>query len=253
MTSLIRSSAVALRGVSKTYREAGNELVTALHNVTLSIDKGAFVVIVGHNGCGKSTLLNVISGFVIPDNGSVDIGSDTGRGPHPQTARVRQTPSDGVFDNLTVLENFTLFALRRSPSPFRVNVRNELVDVAVRRLRPYGMDDQLSRRVEELSQGQRQLLALELAMLRQPDVLLLDEHTASLDRSNAALCMDATIALTRTAGVTVLMVTHKIDEALKFGDTLLVMRDGQVIHSFRGDRKSALSAEDLVRYCGYMS
>ena len=253
MTPAINPTAIELRGVSKSYREAGNKDVTALLDVSLTIEKGEFVVVVGHNGSGKSTLLNVLSGAVIPDAGTLEFGKGNGGRTRPRTARVRQIPSDGVFDNLTVIENFTLFALQRPPSPVRLKVPKELVNDAIKRLRPYGMHNQLHRLVEDLSQGQRQLLALELAMSRGPDILLLDEHTASLDRSNSALCMDATMELARASGVTVFMVTHKIDEALKFGDTLLVMRDGQVMHRFCGTEKSTLSAETLVRYCGYMS
>jgi putative tryptophan/tyrosine transport system ATP-binding protein len=252
MTPETHRAAVELRGVSKAFHGAGHG-VTALSDVTLSVEGGAFVVVVGHNGSGKSTLLNVVGGTVSPDCGTITINGCDVRHPRARTARVRQTPSDGVFDNLTILENFVLFALQGSPSPFRVAVPGDFVDHVSTRLRPYDLRQQLNRRVADLSQGQRQILALELAMSRNPDILLLDEHTASLDRSNAAFCMDATLELTRASGVTVLMVTHKIDEALKFGDTLLVMRDGQVQHRFSEGDKRALSVEELARYCGFVS
>lgn len=251
-TQLPLRHAIELDAVSKTYNERGRGNVTALANVTLNVGRGEFVVIVGHNGSGKSTLLSIIGGSARPDSGRVQVRRHYDDGQRPQVARVRQTPSDGVFDGLTVLQNFVLFTLRGPPSPVRAKARQEVVERAFQRLTAYGLQHDLHRPVEELSQGQRQLLALELAMSGTPDVLLLDEHTASLDRTNAQLCMEATVALARTSGVTVLMITHKIDEALTFGDSLVVMRDGRISHRFSGADKRALTAQDLVKHCGYI-
>jgi len=252
LAGINRAETLALRlaGVSKTYHQPGQIDVVALNDVSLEIARGEFVVIVGHNGSGKTTLLNIVAGDVLPDCG---LFSTFGSNDRARIARVRQSPGEGTFDDLTVAENFQLFVAEGRPSPFRVRVPTDVVLEATRRLAEYGLSARLNDRVCDLSQGQRQILALELAMMRRPELLLLDEHTASLDRVNAAMCMEATMRLARETGTTVLMVTHNFGDALSIGDTLVVMRDGKIAHRMTQEAKKTLSLENLLVHCGFMS
>ena len=249
----LQPPALELERVTKCFRQPGQRNVVALDDVSLRVEQREFLIIVGHNGSGKTTLMNILAGIVEPDSGIVRFRGGTNGRVQARTARVRQTPGDGTFGDLTVRENFQLFLLERSPSPVRTRPPADVIEEAVRRLRTYSLDGKLDQRVSELSQGQRQLLALELAMSRRPQLLLLDEHTASLDRANAAACMEATERLAQESNTTVLMVTHNFGHAIRYGDALVVMRDGRVVHRFAGEVKRDLSLEVLMGYCGFMS
>ena len=246
------SAALVANGLTKRFTDSAGGKVTAVDGVSLKVVAGEFVVLVGHNGSGKTTLLDLVSGTLEPDEGTVQIAAEPAGEAGPLTARVRQSPGDGTFGELTVLENFWLFALGGKPAPFRTHPPGRVVEQATRSLEAYGLADRLEHRVEHLSEGQRQLLALQLAMARKPSLLLLDEHTASLDQKNANRCMEATLAISRDSGVAVIMITHNFSYALKYGDTLLVMNHGRIEHRFSGQEKANLSFEKLLGYCGYL-
>jgi len=244
-------TALELTGVTKRFPQPGQPAVTALDNLSLRVGRGEFVVVVGHNGSGKSTLLDIISSDLTPDAGVIKWGEGARHGHRPRVARVRQSPGEGTFAELSVLENFQIFSLRGTPSLLRTKPRVNIMAEATRRTQKHGLADRLNQRVADLSQGQRQLLALELAMSRQPRVLLLDEHTASLDRRNAARCMEATARLVRESNATVIMVTHHLADALTYGDVVVVLKDGRIVHRLSGSAKAHLSLPELLRYCGF--
>jgi putative ABC transport system ATP-binding protein len=244
------TTALELTGVTKRFAQPGQTEVLALDDVTLRVQKGEFVMVVGHNGSGKSTLLNVVSGDLSPDAGSLRWSTTGGR---PRVARVRQAPGDGTFPDLSVLENFQIFNLRGVPSVLRTQPRAAVRSDATVCAQRHALAGRLDQRVSELSGGQRQLLALDLAMARAPDVLLLDEHTASLDRQNADRCMSATARLAEDTRTTVIMVTHNLSYALRYGDVLVVLRDGRLIQRLSGREKDRLSLPDLMRLCGFVA
>jgi putative ABC transport system ATP-binding protein len=168
-------------------------------------------------------------------------------------ARVHQDPRQGTAAGMTVWENFRLFAARRGiPSPLSFVPLEHDRQWFAQRLTALGLPDRLDTRIADLSQGQRQLLALELAMLRRPAFLLLDEHTASLDRDNARRCLEATVRLSREQWTTVLMVTHNLADALHYGDRLVVLRDGRILENLDANQKRSLDLQKLIDLCGYV-
>jgi len=149
-------------------------------------------------------------------------------------------------------DNLRLVSSRASfPSPFRFAPPTRDRSWFTERLKPLGLDSKINSRVADLSQGQRQLLALELAMLREPQFLLADEHTASLDQANAETCLENTARLSRELSATVLMVTHNPMNAITSGTHLLVLREGRVHRSLVGDDKNNVDLQELLKLCGY--
>ena len=247
MSSTLGKS-IDIRDVTKTFTNLDGHQNKALNKVSLTIETGDFVVLVGHNGSGKSTLLKVIAGELVIDEGQIEF-QDKRR---PRLARVRQLPGDGTFGELTALENFHIFMLKDVPSLLQVTSPASVKEHAIARLSQYSLQDKLEQPVESLSQGQQQLLALELAMAREPELLLLDEHTASLDKSNAEACMQATQRLASLTKTTVVMVTHNLSDAIRYGNVLCVLRGGQIAHCLRDEQKANLSLEKLMRLCGFL-
>lgn len=244
--------------------ETGDGSVVALAGVDLDVPPGQFAVIVGANGSGKTTLLRLVAGDFAPTSGTIAVRNGTAEidwtevpawerasGPAP-TARVQQDPKAGTVGGMTVLENVRLYAHSgRVPSPVRFGLSHDEMAAATEGLARVGLGSRLRSRVSELSGGQRQILALFLAALRRPAFLLLDEHTASLDRNNARNCLAMTEIIAREAGTTVLMVTHNLSDALAVGDRLLVLRDGRITADLEGDAKRNLKLPALLDLCGY--
>lgn len=246
---MVNSAIVELVGVTKKYVQAGRQTVVALEDVNLQVQRGEFVVVVGHNGSGKSTLLSIVSGDLLPDTGNVRWNGERRKS---RVARVRQSPKDGTFPDLTVLENFQIYTLRGRPSVLNSNPSGAAIDNAKKWAKTHGLTNRLDQRVSDLSQGQRQLLALDLAMALSPDILLLDEHTASLDRRNADRCMEVTARIAKESETTVFMVTHNLADALRYGSILVVLRDGRVAEQITGKAKDGLSMLELMQFCGFI-
>jgi putative tryptophan/tyrosine transport system ATP-binding protein len=254
------ASVLALHGITKTFLRHGDAPVRALDNVAMEAASGEFVTIVGHNGSGKSTLLNIVFGDVTPDAGGLTLHNSNGpidllrvlrEDRASYIARVHQDPAKGTVADLTVWENLTLAVLPRgTASPFRFSsVKQAAVDFGAF-LEPLGLADKLKSRASELSAGQRQLVAVLVALLRRPAILLLDEFTASLDRRNSLMCTEHAVRLARERGTLVLAVTHDLVQALQQGDRLLVMREGKVMKDLRGQAIQNLTLPGLVSLCG---
>lgn len=251
-----------MSGLCKAFPSNGNGPVHALKDFNLQINPGEFSVIVGPNGSGKTTLLNCLAGDLLPDRGIIELNGPAGSSDWSRMlrwerarflARVHQDPRRGTAAGMTVWENIRLAVARNIvPSPLRFAPVNQKRDWFVERLRRLGLAEKLESRVADLSQGQRQLLALELAMLRKPAFLLLDEHTASLDQQNAKKCLETTVSLSRDSLTTVIMVTHNLMDALTYGDHLVVLRDGRVHQSIKGEEKRRMEITELLDLCGYV-
>jgi putative ABC transport system ATP-binding protein len=242
-----------VRHISKTFNAGTPNAVHALQDVELTVDAGAFVIVIGTNGSGKSTLLNGVAGTFFVDSGTISLdGRDITRWPEHRRAtlvgRVFQNPFSGTAAEMSIAENVALasrrgrrrglgWALRRS---FRRELRER-----VRRLR-MGLEDRLDNSMGSLSGGQRQALTLLRATWNEPRLLLLDEHTAALDPKGA----DQVIRLSEEAiarnRLTTLMVTHSMHLAANLGDRLIMMHRGRVIHDFRGAEKRRLRVDDLL-------
>jgi putative ABC transport system ATP-binding protein len=218
-------------------------------------------MIVGPNGAGKSTLLRVLAGDCTLDRGQMRFYGEEGvedlrnmpRWERAQRiAQIHQDPKRGTVGSMTVFENLRLASLQRvMPSPFGFDSAGRTRNWFESRIESIGLSGKLDSRVADLSQGQRQLLALELALLRQPSVLLADEHTASLDQDNARKCLETTVRLCRDQATTVIMVTHNLEDATRYGDRLIVLRRGKIHADLDNDQRRALGLKGLIELCGY--
>ena len=242
---------LTLEGVRQVFR-SGQDLVVALAGIDLVLDRGDFLTVIGSNGAGKTTLLHVIAGNLIPTSGRVLIdGEDVTATPAHRRARrigrIVQDPLSGTAPTMTIAENLAL-ASKRSKRSLAVALtrrrRREFADV----LRPLGMG--LERRLDDpaflLSGGERQALTVTMATLARPDILLLDEHTAALDPANARRIGELTEAFVERTGLTTLMVTHNMEQAIALGNRLVMMHKGEIVLELGGERKRSTKVPELV-------
>jgi len=254
MHDRIVKAAVELVNVSVTFNEGTSNEVRALENVNLRIEPGEYLSIIGPNGAGKTTLINVLAGVVLPASGTVLLNqSDVTRlSTHKRAkwiGRVFQDPKDGTAATFTLRENLALAALRGKPrSPFRYAFHHRDLDMARQMLKDYGSEigARFTVDVGLLSGGQRQLLALIMAVLARPLLLLLDEHVAALDPHMADQVMRKTDELVREHRLTSVMVTHNMRMAARYGDRLLIMNHGRIVKDFGRHDKAALDEDTLV-------
>lgn len=255
MTSPAQSQ-LELRRCTKTYPgPPGGAKTVAVDDISLEIAPGQVVAVVGSNGAGKSTLLSIIAGSTLPEAGSVLIdGKDVTHLPSWSRAgyvgRVRQNPEHNVLPTLTVEENFALaLAYQRRGFRLRVALTNRVRQLVREALRPFGMglEDKLGVLAHHLSGGQRQAVAVAMATVRRPSVLLLDEHVAALDPNSARAVMAETSAIVEELGITTVMVTHDMGRALEHSDRLLMMHRGRVIMDLAGREKDQMGVPELVR------
>jgi putative ABC transport system ATP-binding protein len=244
-------AATALR---KTFHAGTPGERVALDNVSLDLAPGDFTVVIGGNGAGKSTLLNAIAGEVRVESGSIVLdGRDITREPtHRRAAaisRVFQDPLVGTAGVLTIEENLALAERRGRRNRLRPGLtaaargryRERLAEIGL------GLESRMGQKVELLSGGQRQSLALLMAVLTTPKLLLLDEHTAALDPKTAEIVMRATTAAVQRERLTALMVTHNMQHALTFGSHLIMMSEGRIVYEAQAAEKASLTVESLVR------
>lgn len=229
-----------------------NEKV-ALHNVSLTLEKGDFVTLIGGNGSGKSTLLNCIAGIYPVDHGSIIIdGMDVTKLCEYKRAavlgRVFQDPMMGTASDMGIEENLAL-ALRRGQRRGLVwgitNKEREHYKELLEKL-GLGLENRLGIKVGLLSGGQRQALTLLMATIKKPKLLLLDEHAAALDPRTAKKVMKLTDRIIGEDNLTTLMVTHNMRDAIKHGNRLMMMYEGQIIMDIKDKEKQKLTVEDLL-------
>ena len=250
-------TALELRDAGVTYPTPVGDVVHALSEVNLRISPGEFVSVIGSNGAGKSTLVNVIAGSVRLTGGQVSLnGASLDRvAEHRRArriARVYQDTSSSVCPELTIHENFVLaLTRRRRRSPFRLVGAAKRTREAAEILDGYGIG--LGARLHQptglLSGGQRQLIGLVMAVVAEPEVLLLDEHTSALDPTMAEQVMLATDEVVRERRLTTLMITHNLAHAARFGDRLLVMAGGRIADEIaEGEPERRDEAALIVRF-----
>ena len=243
-----------LNDVSITFNEDTPDEKKALKEIDLELKKGEFVTIIGGNGAGKSTLMNIISGNLTPDIGDVIIDNNkvTYLPEYKRAAyigRVFQDPMAGTAPSMTIEENLAMAYARNKKRKLRLGVtkkRKELFREYLLTLN-LGLEDRLNAKVGFLSGGERQALSLLMATFTEPNILLLDEHTAALDPSRAALITELTADVVKKFQLTTLMVTHNMQQALDLGDRLFMMDAGEVILDVNGQEKQALTIEGLMQ------
>ncbi len=245
---------VRLDGLRLDFHAGTQDERVALDGLTLTLKEGDFAVVIGSNGAGKSTMLNALSGAVRPDAGSIHVdGIDVTRMPvHKRAAfigRVFQDPMLGTAPALSIEENLALASMRGKRRGLRHALDKARRDRFAALLEPFGLGLESRMRVPAslLSGGQRQVLALVMASLEHPRVLLLDEHTAALDPRTAALVMEATARIVSEGGLTTLMITHNMKQAVDYGNRLIAMDAGKVRLDIAGEEKSRLTVDDLIR------
>lgn len=242
-----------LKQVSITFNEGTLDEKKALKNINLELKKGEFVTVIGGNGAGKSTLMNVISGNLIADTGNVIInGQDVTYLPEYKRARfigrVFQDPMAGTAPSMTIEENLAMAYSRNKKRTLKLGVtrqRRKMFQEYLSTLN-LGLEDRLTAKVGLLSGGERQALSLLMATFTEPDILLLDEHTAALDPARAELVSQITSELVEKYELTTLMVTHNMQQALEMGDRLIMMDAGQIILDVSGEDKQKLTIQQLL-------
>ena len=246
-----------VQNVYKTFNPGTVNEKAALRGVSLTLNDGDFVTVIGGNGAGKSTLLNAVAGVWPVDSGSISIGgTDVTRLPEHKRAkyigRVFQDPMMGTAATMQIEENMALAARRGRTRTLRPGITRDERERYRETLKilDLGLEDRLTSKVGLLSGGQRQALTLLMATLRKPDLLLLDEHTAALDPKTAAKVLDATERIVGKDRLTTLMITHNMKDAIVHGNRLIMMYEGRIALDIKGEDKKKLTVEQLLAKFG---
>ena len=244
-----------LKDVKTTVKTADGEIVPILKGINLEIRPGDFITIIGTNGAGKSTLFNTIAGSLKPDSGILrhdgqDITKMSEEKRIQFIGRVFQDPKMGTAPRMTVAENL-LLATKRGKRRFLKIRRLKQNLPRFKKLAAVmnnGLESRLNTFVEGLSGGQRQALSFLMATIEKPDILLLDEHTAALDPHTSENLLAVTDKQIKENKLTALMITHHMEDALKYGNRLLVLKDGKVKADISEEEKKSLKVSDLYSY-----
>ncbi len=242
-----------IKRISKTFNKGTVNEKVALKNLSLTLNDGDFVTVIGGNGAGKSTLLNAIAGTWLVDKGKILLdGKDITKMPEYKRAaylgRVFQDPMKGTAPDMEIAENLSIAArrgkkrklVRGLPKAERQSYKELLAQLDL------GLEDRLSSKVGTLSGGQRQAVTLLMASLNQPKLLLLDEHTAALDPKTAAKVLRITDKIVQQSGLTTLMITHNMRDAIAHGNRLIMMHEGNIAVDISGEEKKKLTIEQLL-------
>ncbi len=244
---------IRLEHLHKKFNAGTTNEVYPLRDVSLEIKRGEFITVIGTNGSGKSTLLNVVAGAFLPDSGKIFIAGnnvtqkkDFKRAKY--ISRVFQNPFMGTAPNMTMGENLLMAILRGQKRYPKIGLhagrlsyfRSELAKLEM------GLEDRLDTVIGTLSGGQRQAVTLLMAVIQEPKVLLLDEHTAALDPKSAAQVIQLTKAFIEEKRLTTLMVTHSMQQALDLGSRTIMMHRGEIIDDIPEKEKRRLTANDLL-------
>ena len=243
-----------LENISLTFNPGTVNEKKALTDLSLHLERGDFVTILGSNGAGKSTLFNTIAGSYIPDSGKVFLdGRDITNLPDyrrsKEIGRLFQDPLKGTAPNMTIEENLALAYLRAShtKSPFSMVTKSDRADFRERlSMLNLGLEERMNQPVGLLSGGQRQALTLLMATLVTPKILLLDEHTAALDPGTAEVVLELTKRIVAENRITCLMITHNLASALALGNRTIMMANGQIVLDIGGEERKGLTVDDLL-------
>ena len=250
---------IRLENITKTFTPSGgikgDNAVVALRNVSLTINEGEYVIVIGSNGSGKSTLLNTLAGTFTPDSGAIIInGKEITDQPvwkrSIHIARLFQNPLTGTAPELSVLENFRLAALRTkkkglhigTDTGFRISVAERVSFLGM------GLENKLNMAMGSLSGGQRQALTLLMGTMDNCKVLLMDEPCSALDPRSSELIMKLADKIIREKKLTAILVTHRLRDCVEYGDRVILMAEGEIAQDFRGESKKHLTSEQLLQF-----
>ena len=242
-----------LSNIYKTFNIGTVDEKRLFNDFSFEIDKGEFVSIIGSNGSGKTTMLNIISGDVMPDSGNVylsgkDITKTANYKRAQNMARVFQNPANGTCPTMTIFQNLSIadnkgkmYNLTKGLNTARKDFYRSLLETL-----GMGLEDRLETLAGALSGGQRQALALLMATISGPDVLLLDEHTAALDPKSADIVMKLTEKVVTEKNITTIMITHNLRYAAEYGTRTVMMHDGKAILDISGEEKKKRDVTDYL-------
>ncbi len=238
-----------VQNIAKTFNQGTVNEKKALKGLSLTLNDGDFVTVIGGNGAGKSTLLNAIAGVWPVDEGHILIdGKDVTRLPEYKRAAFLGRVLNGTAATMGIEENLALALRRGSHRTLKPGIKSSeraLYSDWLKRL-SLGLEERLTSKVGLLSGGQRQALTLLMATLQRPKLLLLDEHTAALDPKTAKKVLDLTAEIVEEQNLTTLMITHNMKDAIQMGNRLIMMNEGNVIYDVAGEEKKNLTVEDLL-------
>lgn len=244
-----------IENLLKTFNKGTANENILFNNFSLKVEEGDFITIVGSNGAGKSTLLNIISGCIEGDGGSIYLNEDdiSNLPEHKRTrfmGRVFQDPSLGTSPSMTILENLSIAQNKGKKYGLSKGVNEKNIEYFKGLLSKLnlGLEDKMHTKVGMLSGGQRQALALIMAAMSNPSLMLLDEHTAALDPKTSEIIIDLSNEMVLDRKITTLMVTHNLNHAIKIGNRLIMMHRGEIILDIKGEEKKSLTINKLLSY-----
>ena len=242
-----------IRQLSKVFNPNSINENKVFDKLSVEIDKGDFVTIIGSNGAGKSTLLNIIAGSIEQDSGTIYIDGENVSSKEEfyrcrEIGRVYQNPSFGVDPKMTILENLSLADNKGKKYGLSLGINKKRIESYKELLKELnlGLEDKLYNKVELLSGGQRQALTLLMAVMSNPKLLLLDEHTAALDPKTSEKIMEITKKIVKERGITTLMVTHNLKHAIDSGNRLFMMHRGNIVIDVKGKEREELDSTDKL-------
>lgn len=244
-----------IQNISKTFEKGTVNEHVAINNLSLKLEDGEFVTVVGSNGAGKSTLFNAICGSFMADEGHIflddmDITYKSEHSRAKMIGRVFQDPMKGTAPNMTIEENLALAYTRASKqSPFSRVITKKKIQFFRENLARYnmGIEDRMKTKIGLLSGGQRQVVTLLMCTLSIPKLLLLDEHTAALDPATAEKVMDITKTIVQENNITTMMITHNLKQSLTTGTRTIMLDSGEIILDLSGEERKNTTMEDMIK------
>lgn len=243
---------IKLDNIVKIFDENTSFKNKVIDGISLSINDGDFITIIGSNGAGKTTLFNLISGNIFPTSGKIFIDDEdvTGKPEHKRSqyiGRIFQNPLLGTASNMTIEENL-MIALKKGMRGLRISFNNKLRKFFKDQLSQLNMrlENRIGSYVGSLSGGQRQALTLLMMVLSRPRLILLDEHTAALDPRNSDIVLELTNKFIEEYKLTTVMITHNMNYAIEHGTRLLMMDRGRIIFEMNGNEKMSITRDKLV-------
>lgn len=243
-----------IKNVSKIFNPNTVNEKIALDNISLSLNQGDFITVIGGNGAGKSTLLNLVAGVYDLDSGTIKIDDiDVSLAKEYKRAkyigRVFQDPMMGTASDMGIAENLALANKRGEKRSLKFGISKSDQKMFKERLKllDLNLENRLNDKVGLLSGGQRQALTLLMATLKKPKLLLLDEHTAALDPKTAKKVLELTDDLVKRDNLTAFMVTHNMQDAIDYGNRLIMMYNGKIMFDIKEEEKKNLSVKELLK------
>lgn len=242
-----------IHNITKIFGEGTINEKIAINDLSLELEEGDFVTVIGNNGAGKSTLMNLIAGVYNANKGQILVdGKDVTKSSEHKRAkyigRVFQDPLKGTAFDMTIEENLAIAACKNKPRGLQRGITKKDREYFKEQLKvlDMGLEEKMTQKVKLLSGGQRQALTLFMATMAEPKILLLDEHTAALDPLAASKILDLTEKFAKNSNMCTLMITHNMKDALKYGNRTILMQDGKVVMDIKGEERQNMTVEKLI-------